>query len=261
VLLGGERRKRPRPGVQRDHAFAVVRLASFLEQHFTGMTVLSERELRRRDRETPGRYRVDIYGPRNERARWPDLVAESATARVAVEVEFAPKASDRLRRILAGYRCSLYDQVRYVVNSPAMARRLSDLADREGMGLWPHEPAVTRLVILSWPWLTQDRAAAVVRSTSAIYRHDYVPVRSRQPASPLTEASSAPTDAEPQVRLDQPLLTAAQVAELLAVPVSSVYEYARRSRDPLPSIHIGRHRRFHRDTLADWLSRQLTSRP
>lgn len=75
------------------------------------------------------------------------------------------------------------------------------------------------------------------------------------------EASSAPTDVAPRVRLDQPLLTAAQVAELLAVPVSSVYEYARRYRDPLPSIHIGRHRRFDRDNLAGWLTRQLSVRP
>ena len=65
------------------------------------------------------------------------------------------------------------------------------------------------------------------------------------------------TPVEPRVRLDQPLLTAAQVAELLAVPVSSVYDYARRYRDPLPSVQIGRHRRFNRDNLAGWLSRQL----
>ena len=68
------------------------------------------------------------------------------------------------------------------------------------------------------------------------------------------------SDVEPHVRLDRPLLTAAQVAELLAVPVSSVYDYARRFRDPLPSITIGRHRRFDRDTVADWLSRQLRDR-
>jgi excisionase family DNA binding protein len=71
------------------------------------------------------------------------------------------------------------------------------------------------------------------------------------------EAIQRATDVEPHVRLDRPLLTAVQVAELLAVPVSSVYDYARRLRDPLPSIHIGRHRRFERDTVADWLSRQL----
>ena len=43
------------------------------------------------------------------------------------------------------------------------------------------------------------------------------------------------------VELDEPLLTADQVAELLAVPRSSVYEYARRLVRPLPSIEVCRH--------------------
>lgn len=56
------------------------------------------------------------------------------------------------------------------------------------------------------------------------------------------------------VELDEPLLTADQVAELLAVPRSSVYEYARRRRRPLPSIEVGRHRRFYRSDVAAWLT-------
>jgi hypothetical protein len=36
----------------------------------------------------------------------------------------------------------------------------------------------------------------------------------------------------------EPLLTAVDVAALLAVPRSSVYEYARRSSDPLPPIGV-----------------------
>jgi excisionase family DNA binding protein len=46
------------------------------------------------------------------------------------------------------------------------------------------------------------------------------------------------------VTLNEPLMTADQVARLLAVPRSSVYEYARRQDRPLPSITVGRHRRF-----------------
>ncbi len=53
--------------------------------------------------------------------------------------------------------------------------------------------------------------------------------------------------------LDEPLLTADQVAVLLAVPRSSVYEYARRLQQPLPSIRIGRHRRFLRSDVLAWL--------
>lgn len=60
----------------------------------------------------------------------------------------------------------------------------------------------------------------------------------------------------PAVLLDAPLLTADDVAGLLAVPRSSVYEYARRRSDPLPSLLIGRHRRFDRRTVERWLGEQ-----
>jgi excisionase family DNA binding protein len=56
------------------------------------------------------------------------------------------------------------------------------------------------------------------------------------------------------VELDQPLLTASQIARLLAVPRSSVYEYARRRHRPLPSVIIGRHRRFYRSDVEAWLT-------
>jgi excisionase family DNA binding protein len=55
------------------------------------------------------------------------------------------------------------------------------------------------------------------------------------------------------VALNEPLMTAAQVARLLAVPTSSVYDYARRRRAPLPSITIGKHRRFYRSDVEAWL--------
>ena len=58
------------------------------------------------------------------------------------------------------------------------------------------------------------------------------------------------------VALDAPLLTADEVAALLAVPRSSVYEYARRRVDPLPSLLIGRHRRFDRQAIERWLGGQ-----
>lgn len=56
------------------------------------------------------------------------------------------------------------------------------------------------------------------------------------------------------VNLDEPLLTADQIAALLAVPRSSVYEYARRPLSPLPSIGVGRHRRFYRSDVESWLT-------
>ena len=56
------------------------------------------------------------------------------------------------------------------------------------------------------------------------------------------------------VDLSEPLLTAHQVAGLLAIPRSSVYEYARQRTDPLPSITVGRHRRFYRSDVEAWLA-------
>ncbi len=61
------------------------------------------------------------------------------------------------------------------------------------------------------------------------------------------------------VDLDEPLLTATQVAELLAIPRSSVYEYARCRHNPLPSIEVGRHRRFFRNDIATWLVARRSS--
>lgn len=63
-------------------------------------------------------------------------------------------------------------------------------------------------------------------------------------------AMTAPT----RVDLGEPLLTADDVAELLSIPRSSVYEYTRRQLNPLPSIPVGRHRRFHRSALEAWLT-------
>lgn len=50
------------------------------------------------------------------------------------------------------------------------------------------------------------------------------------------------------------LLTAQQVSVLLQIPVSSVYEYARRKHNPLPVVRIGKHLRFRRSDLDDWLN-------
>jgi excisionase family DNA binding protein len=67
--------------------------------------------------------------------------------------------------------------------------------------------------------------------------------------------SEEPDDPTHAVSLSEPLLTADDVAALLAVPRSSVYEYARRLHDPLPSIPVGRHRRFDRSAIEAWLAR------
>lgn len=48
------------------------------------------------------------------------------------------------------------------------------------------------------------------------------------------------------------LLTAAQVAELLGVPVSWVYEQSRRGR--IPTVTLGRYRRYRREAIESWVA-------
>lgn len=50
------------------------------------------------------------------------------------------------------------------------------------------------------------------------------------------------------------LLTAQEVAALLGVPASWVYEQSRLGR--IPTVTLGRYRRYRRDAIEDWV-RQL----
>ena len=95
-----------------------------------------------------------------------------------------------------------------------------------------------------------------------------VGVRIGRVGSPVTGVSRALPGMNPHfehapvvdVNLNEALLNAADVADLLKVPRSSVYEYARRQARPLPSIMIGRHRRFYRSDLEAWLAEQRQPR-
>jgi excisionase family DNA binding protein len=59
----------------------------------------------------------------------------------------------------------------------------------------------------------------------------------RRVSTPATTTTPAPARA-------QDVMTAAEVARYLQIPVRSVHEYA--ARGELPSVRIGRHRRFSR---------------
>jgi excisionase family DNA binding protein len=53
-------------------------------------------------------------------------------------------------------------------------------------------------------------------------------------------------------RLDTPLLAPAEAAELLSVRVSWIYEAVRAGA--MPCLRIGRHIRFTRNMLEEWLT-------
>lgn len=57
------------------------------------------------------------------------------------------------------------------------------------------------------------------------------------------------------MELDQPLLRPADAARLLAVKPSWLYEAVRAGR--LPCLRVGRHIRFTRAMLEQWLAEQL----
>lgn len=70
------------------------------------------------------------------------------------------------------------------------------------------------------------------------------------------QATSGDTDHDP---MRTPLLRAEQVAELLAVRPSTVFELSRRRHDPLPSVRIGRSKRFRHVAVAAWVEAQSST--
>lgn len=77
----------------------------------------------------------------------------------------------------------------------------------------------------------------------------------RQAAEVSGDLSDRPAREQQPARtsglLNEPLLKAEDVAGLLGVKVSSVYEYARTHQ--IPHVRVGRHVRFVRTDLESWL--------
>ena len=74
-----------------------------------------------------------------------------------------------------------------------------------------------------------------------------------------TASTPAKNEEGPLVHSSQPetLLTVKEVAELLRVPVSWVYDRARRrSLDRLPAMRLGKYWRFRQEEIVAWLRRQ-----
>ncbi len=74
------------------------------------------------------------------------------------------------------------------------------------------------------------------------------------PSKPTATSTAGPDDL-----LSEPLMRAEEVAELLAIKTSTVYELSRRRRDPLPYMRIGRSKRFSRRAVAQWVQAQTNT--
>jgi len=129
-LLGQRPRRAPRTQVQREHELALAWLCARLEVAGTGL-VMTEREGRACEADGGPRCSADVaYRTGGPTRRWPDLIVTHDDRRIAIEVEFAPKDSPRLRRILNGYRrATWFQEARFLVRSPALAVRLEALIE------------------------------------------------------------------------------------------------------------------------------------
>jgi len=90
-----------------------------------------------------------------------------------------------------------------------------------------------------------------------------LPYLSEEQALAEVEARSAPRSAAARIsdrgsnEVADALLTVADVAELLRVPVSWVYERTRtRSANRIPGFRLGKYWRFRKSDVSAWLDRQ-----
>jgi excisionase family DNA binding protein len=67
---------------------------------------------------------------------------------------------------------------------------------------------------------------------------------------------TAPVDTKRRVDLAAGLLDADDVATMLKVKRSTVQNLARRLHDPIPSVKVGRARRFSVPEIEAWVARQ-----
>jgi excisionase family DNA binding protein len=58
-----------------------------------------------------------------------------------------------------------------------------------------------------------------------------------------------------------PLLDASDVATMLNVKRSTVFELSRRQEDPIPSVKVGRSKRFIRSHVEEWVAQKMASHP
>ena len=195
------------------HTLASAALAALLEPDLTDQTLLSDREHRAAERAAAQPLASAIMGSDRGDHRGlhqPDLVLIGAGGEpmTAIEIELTLKTKARLERILRGYlRNPNLATVRYYA-PPHDSQRSGTGGPRD-----------------------RRRRAAGARTAA--------------PSRDADHLETAMNDIT--VPLDHRLLTAEEVAELLRLPVSTIYDLARTGR--LPHLRIGRALRFSQSDL------------
>ena len=165
-LLGWPRRRAPRAQVQREHEAAIVLLVCELERQEPEARVLTERECRRLEAENPSRrYSVDVHeAGRGPVRRWPDVAVETDAGRCAYEIEFAPKGTARLKRIVEAYETRAeYDRVVFMVKSAPLGRRIQKLAGTNRPLAAMLDLKRAEIQVLPWLGLPPAQAAQLER--------------------------------------------------------------------------------------------------
>jgi hypothetical protein len=158
-LLGRPRRRPPRAQVQREHEAAIVWLVTRLEREHEPARVLTERECRRLEADGEQRYSLRLQG-RGDRQRWPDVVVEHPDRYEAFEIEFAPKGTARLRRIIEAYQLgSPYTRTTIYVTNAALGLRIARLARRTPYVSARLSLRSDEVVVEPWPALAPERYA------------------------------------------------------------------------------------------------------
>ena len=92
-------------------------------------------------------------------------VVEGPAGRQAFEIEFAPKGTDRLRRIVDAYGLgSPYRETVFMVKSAALGRRIQRLANRRATLPASFNTPLPALHVTPWPALPAEQQAALSRA-------------------------------------------------------------------------------------------------
>jgi len=168
-LLGWERRRAPRAEVHHEYEAAIVWLVTQYERVRPDERVLTERECRHLERVGSERFSVDVSAihdsvARRDRRRWPDVVLGSGGEKRAIEIEFAPKGSKRLRGIVDAYAYSgRYLEAVFLVKSAALGHRIRALAPRAGRSARTGSP----IRVEAWTGLPRAERAALTAALRA----------------------------------------------------------------------------------------------
>lgn len=162
--IGSPRRRAPRPSLQRDHELALTQLVCRLELARPDFEVLTERDARQRECDGDQRFSVDVRAEHGGTAkRWPDVTLTNGRRTVALEVEFAAKGTERLRRIIEAYIASPMAEARFFVIDPVVAGRIARLRRDLLVAFGTSGARLCKIEIVPWTTVTAETRERIIK--------------------------------------------------------------------------------------------------